>query len=106
MPYTRITSYEEAGEQMQKVIDYCARHAVVPRQGDDAALPEPWTGVSTESVQEGVRDEFGADIGNGTATYTWQRLGADNDLDAAVSFLQDRREAFLETGFQELSAWA
>ena len=103
MTYSRITDYNDAGEKMQKVIDYCARHAVVPRKSDDSKLPEPWTGVSTEKVQEGVRNEFGVEVGNGTATYTWQRLGADNDLDAALSFLEERRDAFLDAGLQRLS---
>ncbi|WP_226006034.1 hypothetical protein [Natrinema salinisoli] len=105
MAQKRITDYEDAGHKMQLVIDYCARHAVVPRKDDDPDLTEPWTGVSTETVQEGVRKEFGEDIGNGTATYTWQRLGADHDVNAALSFLKDRRKALLDTGLEELAAW-
>lgn len=90
---------------MQKVIDYCARNAVVPRKEDHPRLPEPWEGVSTETIQRGLRDDHGVTIGNGTATYTWQRLGADNDLDAALSFLRERRDAFIEAGFHELTPW-
>ena len=105
MGLKRVTDYDDAGRKMQIVIDYCARNAVVPRKGDDDDLREPWTGVSTETIQEGVRNEFGEDIGAGTATYTWQRLGADHDVDAALNFLQDRREAFLEAGLNDLAAW-
>lgn len=103
MTYSRITNYNDAGEKMQKVIDYCARYAVVPRQSDDPKLPAPWKGVSTEEVKEGIQEEFGAEVANGTATYTWQRLGADNDLNAALSFLEKRREALLDAGLRELS---
>lgn len=101
----RITSYTEAGEKMQMVIDYCARYAVVPRKSDDPELPEPWEGVSTEEIQEGIQKEFGEEIANGTATYTWQRLGADNDMDVAIETLQERREDFLSAGLKELAVW-
>jgi hypothetical protein len=101
----RIEEYQEAGKKTRMVIDYCARYAVVPRKSDDSLLPDPWEGVSTEEIQEGVRREFGVDIGKGTATYTWQRLGADHDTQTALSTLQDRRKAFLDAGVKELAAW-
>jgi hypothetical protein len=101
----RITEYEAAGEKTQVVIDYCARNRVVPRKSDDTALPTGWTGVSTETIQEGIKIAFGIDIATGTATYTWQRLGADYDVDAAVGFLRDRREELLDAGIDQLAAW-
>ena len=99
----RITNYDDAGPKTQKVIDYCARHAIVPRKEDGLSLPHPWRGVSTGEVQAGLRDEFGEDFGNGTPLFAWQRLGADHDLDTALSLLENRREEFLEAGLRELS---
>lgn len=101
----RVKDYRDAGEKMQMVIDYCARHAVVPRQANDPDLPDPWRGVSTEAVQEGVHQEFNREISTGQATYTWQRLGADNDLDSALAMLEERREALLDAGLRVLVAW-
>ncbi|WP_146047404.1 hypothetical protein [Haloferax marisrubri] len=94
----RITAYEDAGKKMKLVIDYCARYAVVPRKSDDPNLPSPWEGVPANEVQQGILEKFGVNVSNGTPTYTWQRLGADNDLEGALKFLQDRREEILENG--------
>lgn len=57
-----MDSYREATEKQRLVIDYCAKHAVVPRKSDDPDLPEPWKGVSTEEIQKGVRDEFDGEM--------------------------------------------
>lgn len=102
----RFKEYAEAGAKSRMVIDYCARHAVVPRKSTDSDLPAPWRGVSTEDVQKGVQQEFGEENGKGTATYTWQRLGADYDLDDVLSILQNQREAMRNTGLEELADWA
>lgn len=101
----RITDYDAAAEKTQVAIDYCARHAVVPRQRDDDLLPEPWQGVSTERVREGIAEEFDLDVSTGIPTRTWQRLGADHDVDGALAVLKDRREAMLDAGLDELAAW-
>lgn len=54
---------------------------------------------------DGIEREFGEQVANGTGTYMWQRLGADYDVDAALEFLQERREELLDAGLQELAAW-
>ncbi|WP_440764408.1 hypothetical protein [Natronorubrum sp. DTA7] len=101
----RITDYYEAGTKTQIAIDYCARNKVVPRKSDNRYLPESWKGIPSSEVQEGIEREFGVQVANGTGTYMWQRLGADHDLDAALKFLQDRREELLDAGVQELATW-
>lgn len=102
---SRITEYAAASEKAQIVIDYCARNQVVPRKSDDNKLPEPWRGVSSGDIKEGIEADFGIEVSNGVGTWTWQRLGADHDVDAAYSFLRDRREELLDAGLKELATW-
>lgn len=101
----RITNYDDAGEKMQMVIDYCALNEVVPRKSSDPVLPDPWQGVTTEDIQKGIEQDSEVTIGKGTATYTWQRLGADNDRSAALEFLEERRELFKQADLNDIAGW-
>ncbi|UTF53433.1 hypothetical protein [Natronosalvus rutilus] len=101
----RITDYREAGEKTQMAMDYCALNKVVPRKSDDPYLPESWKGIPSSEVREGMEREFGTQVASGTGTYMWQRIGADHDIEAALSFLQERREELLDGDLQELAGW-
>ena len=105
MTLEKITDYNVAAPKTQQVIDYCARYAVVPRAGDDPHLPAPWTGLSSGKVQEGMAERFGLKVAQGQPLRTWQRLGADNDLEAALSMHQQRREDLLDAGLNECASW-
>ena len=112
-----IEDYSEATEKRKLVIDYCARYAVVPRKSDDSKLPAPWEGVSSEEIQAGIKEEFGRDISKGMGTLTWEALGArgrenrgtvkvsGHDVEEPLAFLQERREAFLDAGLDQLADW-
>lgn len=95
-----IESYGGATDKQKLVIDYCAKHAVVPRKSDDPDLPAPWTGVSTQTIQEGVELEFDADISRGMGTWVWENLGAWDDgtgydVAEALSVLKERRKEIM-----------
>ncbi|EMA23828.1 hypothetical protein [Haloarcula marismortui] len=112
-----IESYSETTENRKLVIDYCARHAVVPRKSDDSKLPAPWDGVSSEEIQAGIKEEFGRDVSKGMGTLTWEALGArgekdrgtvkvsGHDVEEPLAFLQERREAILDAGLDRLAEW-
>jgi len=112
-----IQSYSDTTEKRQVVIDYCARYAVVPRKSDDSKLPAPWTGVSSEEIQAGVKEKFGVEISIGMGTRTWEALGArgtenrgtvqvsGQDVEGPLAFLQERREALLDAGVGQLAEW-
>jgi len=97
-----INSYYEATEKQKLVIDYCAKHAVVPRKSDDPDLPEPWTGVSSEVIQEGIEIDFSREVSKGMGTWVWEKLGAWDDgtgydVNEALTVLQERREELVDT---------
>lgn len=112
-----IESYSETTENRKLVIDYCARYAVVPRKSDDPELPAPWTGVSSEEIRTGIEEEFGRDVSKGMGTLTWEALGArgkenrgtgnvsGHDVEGPLAFLQERREALLDAGLDQLAEW-
>jgi hypothetical protein len=101
----RWNSYSEAKPKSRLVIDYCARYRVVPRKYDGPKTPEGWRAVSRKEVREGIKKEFGESVSPSMAGWTWEALGANNDVEGAVAFLQERREDFLDAGLQELADW-
>lgn len=112
-----IESYSETTDKRKLVIDYCARYAVVPRDSDDSKLPEPWEGVSSEKIQNGIKEEFGRTVSRGMGTLTWEALGArgsvnrgtvkvsGHDIEGPLTFLQERREELLDAGLDQLAEW-
>ena len=100
----RITDYADAGPKTRIVIDYCARHQIVPREKDGDELPS-WRGVSSSEVSDRIAAEFNVDISKGQPGFAWERLGAEVDVARAVAFLRDRREDFLDAGFEQLADW-
>ena len=112
-----IESYSKATEKRKIVIDYCARYAVVPRKSDDSELPEPLKGVSSEEIQAGIKEKFGRDVSKGMGTLTWEALGArgkenrgtvrvsGHDVEGPLKFLQERRQALLDAGLDQLAEW-
>ena len=110
-------NYNETTEKRKLVIDYCARYAVVPRKSDDSRLPDPWEGVSSEEIQAGIKEEFGRDVSKGMGTLTWEAMGArgkrdrgtvkvsGHDVDGPLAILQERREALLDAGLDQLADW-
>ncbi|WP_152416115.1 hypothetical protein [Halococcus hamelinensis] len=101
----RITDYAEAGPKTRVVIDYCARHRLVPREKDAESLPSTWQAVFSSEVRDRIAADFGVDLSERQPAFVWERLGANVDVASALTFLKNRREAFLEAGVEQLAEW-
>jgi hypothetical protein len=101
----RITNYTDASPKSRVVIDYCARHRLVPRKKDEDDLPSSWCAVSSCEVRDRIAADLDINLDERRPALVWEKLGANVDIASALSFLKNRHEEFLDEGFERASEW-
>lgn len=96
----RIKHRDETAPLEGATIDYCALNRVTPRKYDEAALPKGWTVTSRRDIVEGIKQQFGVSVSEGTAGRTWERIGANKSVDTAMEFLQKYRDDLAAEGLE------